>query len=230
MELDFPHLQLSSSAEAHTSLIVQQCAAMCPPHSPLDNDNTKKGTKRPQSPDDDIPAGVEATSRKRARVGKRVRFTMTTTNTDGRPTEKDALIVIPRHVKEEDLPCMWYTRRDYRSFREDSQSLALAFELGILDRLHPDEICLRGLEANISKGHLEARLASRGTLTEFILRTQEAQKGHGMADPEMIRGLSQMLSKDACEDALKLAAYDREEAEQEFQKQDEQQETSSQEQ
>jgi hypothetical protein len=120
--------------------------------------------------------------------------------------------VIPRSVCQEDLPMAWYNRADYKSFREDSSSLVLAFELGILDRIHPDDFCLRGLEASLSSAHLEARIIARGTMLEMVLSTQEAQRGHRITDPGMIRGLSLMLSKDAAEDALKLAAYDRVEA------------------
>lgn len=142
-------------------------------------------------------------SRKRPRVSaqKCVRFADKTVN-----------LVIPRSVLKEDLPSAWYNRADYRTFRDDSQSLKLAFELGILDRIHPNDFCLRGLEARLSSNHLGARLAARGTMIDVVLSIQEAQKGHGMRDPEMIRGLSLVLSKDALEDALKLAAYDREEA------------------
>lgn len=147
---------------------------------------------------------VDAPSRKRPRVSKQknVRFMDVRVNR-----------VIPRSVCKEDLPSIWYNRADYRSFREDAQSLALAFELGILDRIHPDDFCLRGLEASLSREHLEARITARGNMNEVILSTQEAQRGHRMRDPEMIRGLSIMLSKDANEDALKLAVYDRAEAE-----------------
>ena len=139
-------------------------------------------------------------SRKRPRVTKKsVRFSDDKAN-------------IPRTVRQEDLSTVWYKRADYKGFREDSHSLTLAFELGILDRIHPDEFCLRGLEASLSSAHLEARMTARATMLECILRTQEAQKGHGMKDDEMIRGLSLVLSKDASEDALKLAAYDQAEA------------------
>ena len=144
-------------------------------------------------------------SRKRARVSthKSVRF----------HCGDSSIRVIPRSVFKEDLAHVWYNGADYRSFRDDSKCLALAFDLGILDRIHPDDFCLRGLEASLSSAHLEARLAARGTMIDVVLSTQEAQRGHGIRDPEMIRGLSLMLSKDACEDALKLAQYDREEAE-----------------
>lgn len=144
------------------------------------------------------------TSRKRRRVEqkKSVRF-----------SDPNFATTIPRTVCQEDLQDVWYTRSDYKGFRSDSQSLTLAFELGILNRIHPDEFCLRGLEASLSSAHLEARMVARGTMIEYVLRMQQAQKGNGIKDPEVIRGLSVVLSKDACEDALKLAAYDREEAE-----------------
>ena len=144
--------------------------------------------------------------RKRPRIQRKVRFLVDATGT------KDIRVIIPRSLCIEDLPRVWYSRQDYRVFQDNSKSLALAFELGVLDCIDPEDVCLRGLEANLSKSHLEARLISRGALTECILRTQEFQKGQGTSDPELIRGLSMVLSKDACEDALKLAAYDREEA------------------
>ena len=64
----------------------------------------------------------------------------------------------------------------------------------------------------MSSNMLKARVAARDKLTNVVLQTQEAQRDHGIKDPEMIRGLSIMLSRDAAEDALKLAAYDFEEA------------------
>jgi hypothetical protein len=201
MDLEFPHLQFSSRD-------VIMVASASPELQCPRNATTETHQKRELSEcfATAYMCGAIPISRTRARMQKHVRFLADSTGT------KDALVVISRSAHHEDLSNVWYTRQDYRAFRDASNSLALAFELGVLDRFDPEEVCLRGLEANLSKDHLDARLASRGTLIEFILRTQEAQKGHGMRDPELIRGLSIVLSKDACEDALKLAAYDLEEA------------------
>jgi hypothetical protein len=204
MDLEFPHLHLSSRNEM---MIASGFHALFCPRSAANRTPQKRFAECSSTSYtyDAVPR-----IRKRARKQKRVRFLADATGTN------DALEVISPSVHHEDLSDVWYTRQDYRAFQDNSKSLALAFELGILDRINPEEVCLRGLEASLSKEHLGARLASRGTLIEFVLKTQESRVGHGMRDPELIRGLSMVLSKDACEDALKLAAYDREEADEEI--------------
>ena len=146
-----------------------------------------------------------STSRKRPRTGKgSVRF---------RP-ESDGLVtfVTPRYVAKEDMPDVWYSRQDYRMFRQESRTLVMAFEMGLLGHIDAEDCCLRGLEANLHPSIMESRRTARTNTISVVLHTQVKHKDHGIQDPEMIRGLSTMLSKDACEDALKLASFDREEA------------------
>lgn len=149
-----------------------------------------------------------STSRKRPRTvsaGKgSVRF---------RP-ESDGLVtfVTPRYVAKEDMPDIWYSRQDYRMFRQESRTLVMAFEMGLLGHIDAEDCCLRGLEANLHPSIMESRRTARTNTISVVLHTQVKQKDHGIQDPEMIRGLSMMLSKDACEDALKLASFDRDEA------------------
>ena len=123
------------------------------------------------------------------------------------------MVLTPRYVAEEDLQNVWYNRNDYKMFRADARGLALAFDLDILGHIDPEDCCLRGLEANLHRSIMEARRTARRNTINVVLQTQDAQRDNGIWDPEMLRGLSLMLSKDACEDALKLAAYDVEEAE-----------------
>ena len=151
---------------------------------------------------------VHGSSRKRPRTsstGRSVRFRDAS---DGL-----TMVLTPRYVAEEDLQNVWYNRNDYKMFRADARGLALAFDLDILGHIDPEDCCLRGLEANLHRSIMEARRTARRNTINVVLQTQDAQRDNGIWDPEMLRGLSLMLSKDACEDALKLAAYDVEEAE-----------------
>lgn len=113
---------------------------------------------------------------------------------------------------EEDIENAWYGRVDYLEMQEDSQSTAMAFELNILDLVPPEDACFRGLEAHLSSNKQGARNSVRKTMIRLILRTEELQRGHGMLNDELIRGLSIMLSRDSRADALKLATLDASEA------------------
>ena len=145
---------------------------------------------------------------------KRPRTVLAATGSVRFRPESDGLVtfVTPRYVAKEDMPDVWYSRQDYRMFRQESRTLVMAFEMGLLGHIDAEDCCLRGLEANLHPSIMETRRTARTNAINVVLQTQVAQKEHNIRDPEMIRGLSAMLSKDACEDALKLASYDQEEA------------------
>jgi len=116
-------------------------------------------------------------------------------------------------VTQDDLKHSWLTRADYHALRVDCQALVMAFELGILDQMNdPNDACLRGLEPHLFSSMMDARKASRQNLIKVVMDAQEAQRDNRLEkNVETIRFLSTLMSKNACDDAVKMAAFDCEE-------------------
>ena len=129
--------------------------------------------------------------------------------------EKAQVVIIPSHVemKQSEKNELWRTDEEIKAAERDIVRTARAIisKDKSKSKGHDNDVCERGLEGLIcSPAKRHSIRQQRIDLIEAILDVQEKewQKGHFLANPEMLRAISTRLSSQARKTARKLGASD----------------------
>ena len=130
-----------------------------------------------------LPIKVERTTTK---LKKSVRFANMAT-------------AITRSISKEELNVMWYDDKEYTAFQQERRNTIAAVSKanGDISMLDPTQVCVRGLEGQLSRKQVLARRMTLMQYTQVILRQQYVLKRTGRSDPERLQALSEMFSKKA---------------------------------
>ena len=129
--------------------------------------------------------------------------------------EKARIVLIPSHVDMEQAEKneLWRTEEEIKATEQDivRSARAIISKDKSNSKGHDNDICERGLEGLIcSPDKRHSIRQQRIDLIDAILDVQEKewQKGHFLANPEMLRAISTKLSSQASKRARMLGASD----------------------
>ena len=107
-----------------------------------------------------------------------------------------------RHVTREELTKVWYSDRDYDSFKLDCKRTARDYAVagGDVTRLDPMKVCLRGLEQNLTRASILTRKMTITTSIRVVLGEQKDQKRMGE--------IARVVSEAARNRAITVASFD----------------------
>jgi hypothetical protein len=138
----------------------------------------------------------------RKRVKKTVRFA-------------DAVEVAFRHVSKEELQQCWYSDEEFRAFVEDIRDtirvyrgMGLGYNNSLLCMMDPNWYCVRGVEEHVMQGSFQIKKLKLLSNIRMILDQQAMQRNMGIYDPNALRMISMMCSRQSRLRALDRAALD----------------------
>ena len=97
---------------------------------------------------------------------------------------------------------MWYSDRDYDSFKLDCKRTARDYAVagGDVTRLDPMKVCLRGLEQNLTRASIMTRMMTITTSIRVVLGEQKDQQRMGE--------IARVVSEAARNRAITVASFD----------------------
>lgn len=137
----------------------------------------------------------------RKRIKKSVRFA-------------DAVEVAFRHATKDELKQSWYSDEDYRQFVEDIRLTIRVYRgMGFgchnsLLLMDPTRYSVRGIEEHVMQGSFQLKKFKLLSNIRMILDQQALQRSMGISDPNSLKMISMMRSRESRQRALELAALD----------------------
>jgi hypothetical protein len=107
-------------------------------------------------------------------------------------------------MTHEEICVVWYSPREFKSFKDDCRRTAKAFTIG----MQSDEMCERGLEPHICRVRNNLRRTLKKVGRELVLQEQEDQINEGSYCPEFIAELYSDLTALPIQDAHAIALQD----------------------
>ena len=109
-----------------------------------------------------------------------------------------------RHVTNEELGRIWYSRMEYNSFKSDCKKTANEYVSagGDITRLNPT-VCIRGLEQSLTSTSIQLRRLTIASYVSVVIHHQKHER-----DPEKLRDVCRVVSQAALNRARTVAAFD----------------------
>lgn len=100
---------------------------------------------------------------------------------------------------KEEQSKLWYQPADYSAFAYDRRSTLNAVHQvrGDLTYLDPSKYCLRGLEQQLTKRQVYERRQRSLQYRHVVLQQQHYQRYSGISDPQSLKAVSELFSKQA---------------------------------
>jgi hypothetical protein len=112
-------------------------------------------------------------------------------------------------LRPSDLQATWYQAEEYFKFdRERRRTIeAIRSSRGNFSSLDPENICIRGLEHQLSAKQVLSRKYKSMQYKRLLLERQYYLKQYGVSDPESLQIVSQMFSKESTRSAYLRAMF-----------------------